>query len=79
MSPSQLTPIDLLIEARWIIPVEPFDTVLENHAVAIDKGEIVAILQQREVSSRFAPRQTRALDHHILAVGKWNEYLRCTH
>ena len=72
MNTSLPTPIDLLIEARWIIPVEPFDTVLENHAVAIDKGEIVAILQQREVSSRFAPRQTRALDHHILIPGLVN-------
>ena len=44
MPPSPIE-IDLLIEARWIIPVEPDDTVLENHAVAIDKGNIVAILQ----------------------------------
>ena len=67
-----ITPIDLLIEARWIIPVEPANVVLENHAVAIDKGRIVAILQQTEAHSRFAPRETRQLAHHILIPGLVN-------
>ena len=40
--------IDLLIEAKWIVPVEPAGTVLENHSVAVDKGRIVAVLQQSE-------------------------------
>ena len=29
-------PIDLLIEPRWLIPVEPHGIVLENHALAVD-------------------------------------------
>ena len=47
------TPIDLLIKARWIIPVEPANVVLENHAIAINKGRIVAILQQSEADTLF--------------------------
>lgn len=66
------TPIDLLIEARWIIPVEPANVVLENHAVAVDKGRIVAILQQTEAASRFSPRQLKRLPHHILIPGLVN-------
>lgn len=64
--------IDLLIEARWIIPVEPDDTVLENHALAIDKGNIVAILQQPEALRRFAPRKITRLSHHVLTPGLVN-------
>ena len=41
-SPSQ--PIDLLIFARWIVPVEPDRVVLENHAIAVDRGAIVELL-----------------------------------
>jgi hypothetical protein len=37
------TQIDTVIEARWIIPAEPYGLVLENHAIAIDKGVIQAI------------------------------------
>lgn len=66
------TSIDLLIEARWIIPVEPANTVLENHAVAVDKGRIVAVLQQSDVKNRFNPRETKRLSQHILIPGLVN-------
>ncbi|MBV8157394.1 MAG: TRZ/ATZ family hydrolase, partial [Dyella sp.] len=36
--------IDLLIEARWVVPVEPHGVVLEHHAVAVHHGAIVALL-----------------------------------
>ena len=66
------TPIDLLIEARWIIPIEPAGSVLENHAIAVDKGRIVALLQQAEVQTRFAPREIKRLPQHIVIPGLVN-------
>ncbi|WP_301101855.1 TRZ/ATZ family hydrolase [Propionivibrio sp.] len=66
------TPIDLLIESRWMIPVEPANVVLENHAVAIDKGRVVAVLQQNEAHARFSPRQVKQLANHILIPGLVN-------
>jgi len=66
------TPIDLLIEARWIIPVEPANCVLENHAIAVDQGQIVAVLQHHEAQLRFAPRQSKRLPHHIVIPGLIN-------
>ena len=66
------TPIDLLIKARWIIPVEPANVVLENHAIAINKGQIVAILQQSEADALFFPIQTKNLANHILIPGLVN-------
>ncbi|MEO8410268.1 MAG: amidohydrolase family protein, partial [Propionivibrio sp.] len=68
------TAIDLLIAARWIIPVQPEGIVLENHAVAIDKGRIVAILQQSDVDSRFSPQQVKHLPHHVLIPGLVNSH-----
>ena len=65
-------PIDLLIEAKWIIPVEPTETVLENHSVAVDKGRIVAVLQQSEGKFHFTPRETIKLHDHILIPGLVN-------
>ncbi len=66
------TPIDLLIAARWIVPVEPERTVLEDHAIAINKGRIVAILQQCEAQNRFSARETRLLPHHMVIPGLIN-------
>lgn len=65
-------PVDLLIEARWIVPVEPAGVVLENHAVAIDKGRIVAILPQEQAAARFAPRERKQLANHVLIPGLVN-------
>ena len=67
-----LTPVDLLIEARWIIPVIPAGCVLENHAVAIDQGRIVAVLPQAEAPLRYAPRHTTRLTEHALIPGLVN-------
>ncbi len=58
--------VDLLIEAKWIVPVEPAGAVLENHAVAVNKGRIVGILPQSEVAARFSPCRRKRLDRHVL-------------
>ena len=64
--------IDLLIRARWIIPIEPENTVLEHHAIAVNRGRIVAILPEREASERFAPARETRLDKHVLMPGLVN-------
>ena len=64
--------IDLLIESRWIIPVEPAGVILEDHAVAIDDGKIVAVLQQSDAIRDFVPRQRKQLPHHVLIPGLVN-------
>jgi 5-methylthioadenosine/S-adenosylhomocysteine deaminase len=66
------TAIDLLIEARWTIPIEPAGVVLEEHAVAIDEGRIVALLPAAEAATRYLPRQQVSLDDHVLLPGLVN-------
>ena len=44
---------DLLIEAGWVIPVEPHAVVLADHAVAVRGGEIVAVLPCAEARGRY--------------------------
>ncbi len=64
--------IDLIIEADWILPVEPADVVLEHHAVAIDAGRIVEVLPANEAAQRFHARSTKKLAGHILIPGLVN-------
>lgn len=73
--PAPKTPpaaIDLLIEARWIIPIEPAGVTLEDHALAIRQGNIVALLPQAEARQCFAPGETVRLPNHILMPGLVN-------
>lgn len=66
------TQIDTVIEARWIIPAEPYGLVLENHAIAIDKGVIQAILPASEISLQFSPAEHIVLPQHVLIPGLIN-------
>jgi 5-methylthioadenosine/S-adenosylhomocysteine deaminase len=63
---------ELVIEAAWIIPIEPHGTVLENQAIAISKGNIVALLSRDEMRMRCSAEQTYRLESHVLIPGLIN-------
>src|SRR5258706_3771037 len=63
---------ELVIEAAWVIPVEPHGVVLENHAVAISGGNIVALLPRDEMNLRCSAGQTCQLASHALIPGLIN-------
>ncbi len=64
--------IDLLIQPRWLVPVVPAGLVLERHALAVDRGRILAVLPVEEAERRFAARETEILDRHLLMPGMVN-------
>jgi 5-methylthioadenosine/S-adenosylhomocysteine deaminase len=67
-------PIDLLIEARWVIPVEPHGLVLDDHAIAIDGDRIAAILPTAEARTHYIPRDRIELREHALIPGLVNAH-----
>jgi 5-methylthioadenosine/S-adenosylhomocysteine deaminase len=66
--------VDLLIEARWVVPVQPHGVVLEHHAVAVDADRIVALLPIADAQARYAPRERVVLDEHALIPGLVNAH-----
>lgn len=46
--------VDWLVHARWVVPVEPPNAVLERHSVAVRGGALVAVLPTAEARLRFA-------------------------
>jgi 5-methylthioadenosine/S-adenosylhomocysteine deaminase len=74
MSDIQPQPVDLLIEARWVVPVEPHAVVLENHAVAVDGERIVALLPIADARAAYAPRERVELAEHALIPGLVNSH-----
>ena len=66
--------VDQIIRARWILPVNPRDTVLEGHAVALRDGRIVAVVPADGAAAAFrAPLET-VLDDHLLMPGLVNAH-----
>ncbi len=66
--------VDALLFARWVIPVEPADTVLEHHAVAVEGGRIEAVLPRAQAEARYRPRVRVELPDHALIPGLVNAH-----
>ena len=71
--PEQQRP-DLIIEARWVIPVQPHDTVYERHAVAIRDGRISSILPINAAIEHWPHCSRVRLDDHALLPGLVNTH-----
>ncbi|MFA7487884.1 MAG: TRZ/ATZ family hydrolase [Lysobacteraceae bacterium] len=69
-----IQPCDLLIEAGWVIPVEPHGVVLKDHAVAVSDGRIIALLPSHEARARFTPKENVQLPHSALIPGLVNAH-----
>lgn len=64
--------IDLLVSARWVIPVEPDGCVLADHSVAVQGGRIAAVLPSAEAERRYQPAEHVRLEGHALIPGLVN-------
>ncbi|WP_101927736.1 MULTISPECIES: TRZ/ATZ family hydrolase [Luteimonas] len=74
MHDAPLHTIDLLIEAGFVVPVEPHAVVLEAHAVAVHDGQIVAVLPVAEARTRFAPKETVSRPQSAVLPGLVNAH-----
>ncbi len=63
-----------LLNARWIVPVEPEGQVLEHHALAIQDGRILALLPQAEAATRYPAATCVNLNRHVLMPGLVNAH-----
>jgi len=64
--------IDLLVSARWVIPVEPAESVLAQHSVAVAAGRIVAVRPTAEAERSYHAAKHVKLPNHVLMPGLVN-------
>ncbi len=66
--------VESLINARWVIPVEPGHPVLDHHSIAIEQGRIHAIVPTNEAREQFVAQRTVDLPRHALVPGLINAH-----
>ncbi len=66
-------PADLAIFARWVLPVRPARTLLQNQCVIIHQQRILAIVPEQE-ADRYQPATCIRLDNHLLMPGLINAH-----
>jgi len=69
-----MQPADTLIFARWIVPVAPRATVLEDHALVVADGRIADLLPRSEAASRYRAAEQVSLPTHALIPGLVNAH-----
>ena len=72
MTADTITAADIRINARWLIPIEPADVVLEHQAVLVQGDRIAAIVSQDEADARFRAKEVIDLSSHVLLPGLIN-------
>jgi len=65
--------VDLRIDARWIIPVEPAGA-LTDHALLVDAGRIVALAPSAEADRDYVASDRVVLSDHVLIPGLVNAH-----
>ncbi len=63
-----------LLQARWIIPVEPEDTVLEQHTLVIEQDCIHDLLPSAEATATYPDAEVITLPDHVLIPGLINAH-----
>ena len=66
------TSADLLINARYVVPVEPAGQVLDHHSVVVKDGRILDLLPTGDAQRRYAAPTRADLDTHALIPGLVN-------
>jgi 5-methylthioadenosine/S-adenosylhomocysteine deaminase len=66
--------IDMLIHARWVIPVEPAHKVFDQYAVAIHDGRILELLPSGDAGQKYQAQEQHHLDRHALIPGLINAH-----
>ena len=65
---------DLLIEAKWIVPIIPADTILENHALIVDQGMIIDLLPKDKARQKYLPETIVERNGSVLLPGLVNAH-----
>lgn len=66
--------IDTLINARWIIPVEPSNVIHENYSLAIKDGRIIDLLPSNRALEKYRADSIEQLDSHAIIPGFINAH-----
>ena len=66
--------IDTIISAKWIVPIIPENTVLNEHSIALYEGKIMAILPSDEMAKKYPDIAIENKNNHLLMPGLINAH-----
>jgi 5-methylthioadenosine/S-adenosylhomocysteine deaminase len=69
-----MRPADLIVHAKWIIPIEAEQPFYEDYSVVVKDGKIAALLPTVDVASEWQSQHVFDLSEHALMPGMINAH-----
>ena len=69
-----MAPCELMIRSRWCLPIAPAPQPIEQGAVAVDRGRILAVGRAADLAEQFQPQNSVELANHALLPGLVNAH-----
>ena len=66
--------IDSLLHARWIVPADEAQSLLEFHSIAVNQGKILEILPTDKAKLQYSAKNELELEDHLLMPGLINAH-----
>jgi 5-methylthioadenosine/S-adenosylhomocysteine deaminase len=70
--PLPITQVELMIEARWVVPVDSSNSLHEFYSVVINHQIIVDVLPTAQARVKYTASESVGLDDHVLIPGLIN-------
>jgi len=67
-----LIPIDLIAHGRWVVTMDGPGTILENGAIAVQDGRILAVGPASEIDAKYSATKSISGDNRVLMPGLVN-------
>ncbi len=66
--------VDLMVHARWVVPVVPKAQVLEHYSVIIHQNRIIDLLPQQQAKDAYSASLEHDFEHHCIMPGLINNH-----
>lgn len=63
-----------IISGRWVIPIEPENTMLEKHSIAFSSGKIIDLLPTDKALKKYPDANVTDRPEHVLTAGFVNAH-----
>ncbi len=66
--------VDLIIHARWLVPIQPAQTVWENYCIVVHQGKLVELLPHKHCKKKYSTENFIERPHHVVMPGLINAH-----
>ena len=69
-----MQPVELILSARQIVPIEPIDVIHDDASIVVNNGRIIDLLPTKQALQQYSAHRQFDFDQHIIMPGLINTH-----